>query len=644
MVLLQASHVTKLFGNNTILSDVTVTLQSGERAGLVGVNGAGKSTLLKIMAGEMKPDAGEVIKPKNVTIGYVSQHGSLIPENSIEEELLSVFNPLKKIENKLRELELALSRQEVLADENKYQQFIDEYSKLSEIFKEKGGYSYHSAVRSVMHGLNLNALGKDVKVKALSGGQKTLVALAKLLLQNPDVLMLDEPTNYLDINTLNWLEQYLKSFSGALLVVSHDRYMLNSLVNVIYELENSKVTLYNGNYSHYLEQKAKNIKQQVKEYKKQLAEINHMKEFIQKNIARAATSKRAQSRRRMLEKTALADPPQQLKKVKFDFNIKHRSGKEVLKVQNLSIGYENKIISSNINFLIERGESIALVGPNGAGKSTLLKTLIGKVKSLSGEIKFGSKVKFAYYEQEQAKLNSSKQVLQEVWDEYPQLNEADIRTTLGNFLFSGDDVEKNVCDLSGGEKARLTLAKVMLSEANFLILDEPTNHLDIFSREVLENALVDFPGTILFVSHDRYFINKIATRVLELSKQGVVSYLGDYDYYIYKKQKLSPVPNSTINSDKPAAAKQQKDKEKYLQNKEKQRLKRKRERRLNELEKYIKECEDKIENLEIMLCSPEIYQDYDKCLQINNELQELKKQLDQHYTEWLELEEVNAFE
>ncbi|MBM7855944.1 ATP-binding cassette subfamily F protein 3 [Desulfohalotomaculum tongense] len=637
MILLQASQITKSYGANTILSGVTLTVQSGQRIGLVGVNGAGKSTLLKILAGELHPDAGEIIKPKDITVGYLSQDGGLDSKNSIYQELLSAFQPLIQMEAKLREMETDLSSPAVISDDKKYRRLLDHYSNLSETFKEKGGYSYRAAIRNVMHGLNLNKLGADTKIQTLSGGQKTLVALAKLLLQSPDVLMLDEPTNYLDINTLNWLEQYLKSYPGALLIVSHDRYMLDAVANFIYELEYSKGTVYRGNYSQYLEQKSEQIKLRLKQHKEQMDEIARLRDFVQKNIVRAATSKRAQSRRRQLEKMEVTDKPREIKKASFKFNIKHQSGREVIKARNLTIGYRDKILSSGIDFLIEREERVALMGPNGVGKSTLLKTLIGQLEPLSGDIKYGTKVKIAYYEQEQAKLTANKQVLHELWDAYPQMTEKDIRTALGNFLFSGEDVKKMVSDLSGGEKARLALAKVMLSQANFLILDEPTNHLDIYSREVLENALIDFPGTILFVSHDRYFVNKIATRVLELNRDGVTGYLGNYDYYVFKKQQLQPYQREMAETKK--ENKKQKDKQKYLQNKEIQRRERKRQRRIKELEQYIKDCEEQIAKLEKDLLSPEVYQDHNRCLEVNNRLDELKTKLDDYLSEWVELEE-----
>ncbi len=636
MILLQASHVTKSYGANIILDDVTLTVQSGERVGLVGANGAGKSTLAKILAGQLPCDAGDIIQPKNVTIGYLAQDSGLNSERSIYQELVSVFNHLAQMELNLRDLEKSISSKTTTNDEKLQQQLLSKYAHLSEKFKELGGYSYHAAIRSVMHGLNLEALGSDSPIKNLSGGQKTLVALAKLLLQAPDVLILDEPTNYLDINTLNWLEQYLKSYSGAILIISHDRYLLDSLVNTIYELESAKIYQYHGNYSAYLEQKAELMAAQLKQYNKQMDEIARMKDFIQRNIARAATSKRAQSRRRMLEKMNVIDKPRSTDKAHFSFNISRQSGKEVLKVENLAIGYGENTLAAEINFLIERGERVALMGPNGVGKSTLLKTIIGELKAKHGKIKFGANVEIGYYEQEQAKLYSTKQVLDELWDEYPHINEKDIRTVLGNFLFSGDDVLKSVQDLSGGEKARLALAKLMLKEANFLILDEPTNHLDIYSREVLENALIDFPGTILFVSHDRYFVNKIATRVIELSESQVTNYYGNYDYYVYKKEQLKNNTGTTPTR-KEIKPKEQRDKQNYLAAKEAKRKERSKLRRLQQLENLIEQCEQRISELETHLTRPDVYQDHVKCLELTDELEQLKSKQEQYMEEWINL-------
>lgn len=637
MILLQASHIDKYYGATPILSDVNLTVQSGERVGLVGVNGAGKSTLLKIFAGEISYDAGTIYKAKGISVGYLSQDSGLKSDQTIYNELLQVFQPLIEMEAQLRSLEKQISDLASRPEQANYRQLLEQYDLLSESFKEQGGYSYQSTIRTVMHGLGLDVMGYDTPIQKLSGGQKTLVALAKLLLQSPEVLMLDEPTNYLDINTLNWLEQYLKSYPGAILIVSHDRYLLDALVNIIYELE-QHATRYQGNYSQYLDQKARKIEQEIKLYQRQQQEVARLQDFIQRNIVRASTTKRAQSRRRQLEKMELmARPQEQVKRLNISFNVKITSGKEVLKTWDLAIGYRDKVLAQNINLLIERGECVALVGPNGVGKSTLLKTFLQEIDPLEGGIHYGTNVQIAYYDQEQAKLHGSKQVLHELWDQYPLMNEKDIRTVLGNFLFCGDDVLKNVSTLSGGEKARLALAKLLLKQANFLILDEPTNHLDIYSREVLENALIDYPGTVLFVSHDRYFINRIATRVIELTPQGVNSYLGDYDYYVEKKQQLAPTTENIPLREAPV--KEQRDRENYLKAKEIKRLERQKKRRIEELQQQIEELENQIAQWEKELCQPEIYHDHVKCQQINTQLTEAKNKLDELLAEWLNLEE-----
>ncbi|MEG6615530.1 ABC-F family ATP-binding cassette domain-containing protein [Peptococcaceae bacterium 1198_IL3148] len=642
LILLQASHIVKSYGAKTILSDVTLTVQSGERVGLVGINGAGKSTLMKILAGDLTCDAGEVIKPKEISVGYLSQDSGLHSDNSIYQELIAVFQPLISMEQQLRKLEQQIADSAV--DGKGYQQLLDNYAKLSDTFKDKGGYSYQATTRSVMHGLGLTDLGYDTAIKSLSGGQKTLVALAKLLLQSPDVLMLDEPTNYLDINTLNWLEQYLKSYPGAMLVISHDRYLLDTLTNIIYELERNKIVRYAGNYSKYLELKAEQLEQQLKQYNKQMTEVAKLQEFVQRNLARASTTKRAQSRRRMLEKMELQDKPEvATKRANFNFDVKVQSGKEVLKLRDLSIGYADKTLSSGINLLIERGESVALVGPNGVGKSTLLKTVLNFIKPKFGSIYYGTNVQIAYYDQEQANLQGNKQVLNELWDQYPLMNEKNIRTVLGNFLFSGEDVLKRVADLSGGEKARLALAKMLLQRANLLILDEPTNHLDIYSREVLENALTDFPGTIIFVSHDRYFINRVATRIIELNKNGVESFLGDYDYYLLKKQEQQPtIPEPLQIANIQDEQTTQKDKENYYKSKEIKRLERQRQRKIDELQQLITEQEQLIAKLEADLCKPEVYKDHNRCQEVNETLTIAKEKLDEYLTAWVELEEEVA--
>ncbi|HAC3589400.1 TPA_asm: ABC-F family ATP-binding cassette domain-containing protein, partial [Listeria monocytogenes] len=533
MILLQVQQISKFFGAEVILDNIKLEVKTGDRIALVGRNGAGKSTLLKIIAGKMSYDGGTISKPKSVEIGYLAQNTGLESSKTIWDEMLSVFDSLRKMEADLRKMELRLGEPELYNDPEKYQALMTDYDTLQHTFKESGGYTYEAEIRSVLNGLRFYPEDYEVEIASLSGGQKTRLALAKLLLAKQDILVLDEPTNHLDIETLAWLETYLQNYHGSLLIVSHDRYFLDKVVNQVYEISRTKIDYYKGNYSSFVNQKQVKLEQMWKEFDKQQKQIAKLEDFVARNIVRASTTKRAQSRRKQLEKMDVLGRPQgDEKAAHFGFQFEKQTGKDVLMVDQLSIGYaKDKRIASNLTFEMKRQDSLALVGPNGIGKSTLLKTLIRDIPALSGEFHFGAGVKIGYYDQEQAKLTSNKTVLMELWDDYPELNEVNVRTTLGNFLFSDDDVLKNVQSLSGGEKARLALAKLTLLEANVLILDEPTNHLDIESKEVLEAALIDFEGTILFVSHDRYFINRIASKIVELAPEKATVFLGDYDYY-----------------------------------------------------------------------------------------------------------------
>jgi len=634
MILLQINQLCKYYGADIILSNIKLEVQTRDRIALVGRNGAGKSTLLKIIAGQLSFDSGDIIKPKEVKIGYLAQDTGLESNLSIWEEMLSVFAELRQQEQKLRSLENKMSDPAVLRNEAEYEKVLKEYDILQVEFKEKGGYQFEADIRSVLHGLNFGSFDYDTKISSLSGGQKTRLALGKLLLSKPEILILDEPTNHLDIDTLSWLEQYLQGYEGAILIVSHDRYFLDKVVNQVYEISRKQITKYTGNYSSYLDKKAENYEREMKQYEKQQEEVNKLQDFIQRNLARASTTKRAQSRRKKLERMELMDRPLgNEKSATFSFDIEKQSGNEVLHVHSLAIGYDDDAVSHNITIRVTRGESVALVGPNGIGKSTLLKTIMKKLSPLNGDIQYGTNVAIGYYDQEQAELTSNKKVLNELWDEYPLKSEKEIRTVLGNFLFSGDDVLKIVSNLSGGEKARLALAKLMMQKANLLILDEPTNHLDLDSKEILENALVDYPGTILFVSHDRYFINRIASKVVELSKDGSAEYLGDYDYYVEKKleqEELRQLDEQKKESSQPV----KQEKTSYQQDKEAKKLERQRLRRIEEIEGKIEELEQKIEENEQLLCDPEIFQDHERSLQIHEEVEKLKQELEQMMDEW----------
>ncbi|MGJ7923202.1 ABC-F family ATP-binding cassette domain-containing protein [Neobacillus sp. LXY-4] len=641
MILLQVNQLNKFYGADLILSNIKLEVQTRDRIALVGRNGAGKSTLLKIIAGHMSYDSGEIMKPKEVTIGYLAQNTGLESTLSIWEEMLTVFESLQNLEQKLRHFELQMSDPAIFNNTSVYERLLKDYDLLQTQFKDLGGYQYEADIRSVLHGLNFHSFDYTTKISSLSGGQKTRLALGKLLLTKPDILILDEPTNHLDIDTLSWLEQYLQNYEGAILIVSHDRYFLDKVVNQVYEMSRQQIMKYVGNYSSYLQQKAENYERELKMFEKQQDEIAKLQDFIARNLARASTTKRAQSRRKQLDRMDVMNRPAgNEKSATFSFDIEKQSGNEVLNVNAVAVGYDNEKVAENISFRITRGESIALVGPNGVGKSTLLKTIVQKLNLLAGDFRYGSNITIGYYDQEQAELTSNKRVLNELWDEYPLKSEKEVRTVLGNFLFSGDDVLKIVSTLSGGEKARLALAKLMMQKANFLILDEPTNHLDLDSKEVLENALIDYPGTILFVSHDRYFINRIVTKVLELSKSGATEYLGDYDYYIEKKLELEELKAlETETKGKNTAQDPIPAKNSYQQDKETKKLERQRKRRIEEIEARIEALETVISTNDQLLCDPEVYQDHEKVAQLNGENEQAKLELEELMEEWAELAE-----
>lgn len=534
MILLQANQIARYFGADTLFENIHLEVASKARIGLVGRNGAGKSTLLKIIANIEAPDVGQVIKNKQATLGYLAQDTGLDSTETIWNEMLKAFDTVRQMEARMRDVEVAIG--ETPESDSRYTSLLKEYDQLQHDFNEQNGYGYENEIRSVLHGFKFDESFYDKEISTLSGGQKTRLALARMLLVKPDILILDEPTNHLDIETLAWLEDYLQGYSGALLIVSHDRYFLDRVVNEIYEISRHKIRHYTGNYSRYLDLKAAQLASDWKAYEKQQVEIEKLEDFVARNLVRASTTKRAQSRRKTLEKMDRLDRPDgKEKSAKFMFDIDKVSGNVVLQVEEAAIGYE-ETLSEPIDLDIRREDAIALVGPNGIGKSTLLKSLIGQIPFIKGTPHFGTNVTVGYYDQGQADLHGNKTILAELWDEHPTTPEKDIRNVLGGFLFSGEDVEKTIPLLSGGEKARVALAKLSMNKENFLILDEPTNHLDIDNKEVLENALIDYQGTLLFVSHDRYFINRIANKVIELSPEGSKLYLGDYDYYLEKKK------------------------------------------------------------------------------------------------------------
>ena len=537
-MLLQLNGIDKYYSGEQILSNISMKIEAGEKIGLVGVNGAGKSTLLKIIAGEIPYDNGEIHIKKETKIGYLRQDSGLRDKLTIWNEMMSVFDHLLQVEKELRELEGMMANPAIMTDSNEYEKTMNRYANKSDWFMQNDGYEKEAKIHRILNGMGFSDISTSTQINTLSGGQKTRLALAKILLQQPDLLILDEPTNHLDLQTLTWLENYLHSYVGTILIVSHDRYFLDSLVTSIYEIERTEARRYVGNYSKYVESKEKDQEILSKKYVKQQEDIEKMENYIQRNIVRATSSKSAKNKRKQLERIKRVDKPLgDLKKTKLSFPIEKKSHKEVIDVKDLSLfaDKENSYsLIKNITFQMQSGDKVALIGPNGIGKSTLIKKLVNNTLT-SEEIKWGNEVKIGYYDQEQATLNSRESILQEVWTKFPHEEEAKIRTILGNFLFNGEDVFKKISALSGGEKARVALTKLMLEKANVLLLDEPTNHLDLFTKEILETALLNYEGTIFFISHDRYFINKLATRILELHPTGVTNYNGNYDDYIRSK-------------------------------------------------------------------------------------------------------------
>lgn len=638
MITLQVNGLTKSFSGINIIENIQLEVKSRDRIALVGRNGAGKSTLLKIIAGEMSADKGDIIIPKETRIGYLAQHTGIDSSLTIWEEMMTVFEPLKKLETRIRLLEQSMADPDIYSNQDEFTRVTNEYDALQTEFKNAKGYQYESDTRSVLHGMRFFQEDFERYVNTLSGGQKTRLALAKMLLSKPDLLILDEPTNHLDIETLSWLEKYLVGYEGALLVVSHDRYFLDEIVTIVYEISRMKMTKYHGNYSAYLDEKAKNYDRDLKSYEKEMSEKAKLEDFIQRNIARASTSKMAQSRRKLLERTEwMTAPDGDEKSASFTFPIGRQSGNDVLAIEDLAIGYEDISISKHLNMHAYRGERIAIIGPNGVGKSTLLKTIVQKQKALAGEIRYGTNVQFGYYDQEQAVLTGTNTVLEELWREWPTMNEKDIRGVLGRFLFSGDDVSKQVSTLSGGEKARLALAKLMLEQSNTLILDEPTNHLDLDSKEILENALDDFPGTILFVSHDRYFINRIATKVIDISETGAVEYLGDYDYFVEKKQELAEIQAEKELTEKKTIPQNENTKEALKR--EEKRQHRRITRAIDEAEQTIATLDEKIFAFEHELSNPDYADDHVKLMELQAEIDALQEEHDTIAEKWLELQE-----
>ena len=631
-MLIQLNNVTKNFVVNEVFSNVKMEINDKDRVAIVGRNGAGKSTLLKIISGEIDFDNGERTVSKDTTIGYLSQEFIVREDLSIYEEMITCFNEIIELEKELEKISYELTSENIESNPG----LLDKYDRLQNQVLTHKDYHYKSKIDSVLYGLDFDKEVFDKKISTFSGGEKTRLSMAKLLLSEPDLLILDEPTNHLDMENVAWLENYLSSYNGAIVIVSHDRYFIDKVVNVVYNLEFGKLKKYVGNYSNFLRQYEEDYEKNLKEYVSQQKDIKRLEEFVQKNIARASTSKMAKSRQKVLDKMEIIDNPRKDDKAaNIEFRIKEQSGRDVLIINDLQVGYEEQV-GQKYNFSVYKGDRLAIVGKNGIGKSTLIKTIAKKQKELGGNIQYGSKVSLGYYDQKQAEFESSKTILNELWDEYPLMKEAEVRTVLGRFLFRGDDVLKIVRDLSGGEKARLQLAKLMLEKNNLLILDEPTNHLDITSKQVLEEALENYEGTILFVSHDRYFINKIANKVFDITEEGYNIYLGNYDYYLEKREQEKIAKRLKEEKISEAVVKEVND---YVLSKEEKRRIRKLERTRDELIFQIDELESKIKIVNEELMKEEVYTDAVKTQEWNGKLKKLTSELEEKNNSWLELEE-----
>ena len=631
MIILQANKIERSFAGEVLFDNINMQVDERDRIALVGKNGAGKSTLLKILVGEEEPTSGEINKKKDISLSYLAQDSRFESENTIYDEMLHVFDDLRRTEKQLRQMELEMGEKSG-EDLNK---LMSDYDRLSENFRQAGGFTYEADIRAILNGFKFDESMWQMKIAELSGGQNTRLALAKMLLEKPNLLVLDEPTNHLDIETIAWLENYLVNYSGALIIVSHDRYFLDKVATITLDLTKHSLDRYVGNYSRFVELREQKIATEAKNYEKQQKEIAALEDFVNRNLVRASTTKRAQSRRKQLEKMERLDKPEAGKKsANMTFQSEKTSGNVVLTVENVAIGYDGEVLSEPINLDLRKMNAVAIVGPNGIGKSTFIKSIVDQIPFIKGEKRFGANVEVGYYDQTQSKLTASNTVLDELWNDFKLTPEVEIRNRLGAFLFSGDDVKKSVGMLSGGEKARLLLAKLSMENNNFLILDEPTNHLDIDSKEVLENALIDFDGTLLFVSHDRYFINRVATHVLELSEKGSTLYLGDYDYYVEKKAEVEMIQTeeaSTSNQAKEASSVND-----YQAQKESQKEVRKLMRQIENLEAEIEELESQSQTISEQMLETN---DAGKLMELQAELDKISHRQEEAMLEWEELSE-----
>ena len=632
MIILQANKIERSFAGEVLFDNISLQVDERDRIALVGKNGAGKSTLLKILVGEEEPTSGEINKKRDLSLSYLAQDSRFESSNTIYDEMLHVFDDLRKTEKTLRQMELAMGEKTGVDLEK----LMQDYDRLSEEFRQAGGFTYEADIRAILNGFKFDESMWQMKIEELSGGQNTRLALAKMLLEKPNLLVLDEPTNHLDIETIAWLENYLVNYSGALLIVSHDRYFLDKVATITLDLTKHSLDRYVGNYSSFVEQKEQKLLTEAKNYEKQQKEIAALKDFVNRNLVRASTTKRAQSRRKQLEKMERLDKPEAgTKSAHMTFHSDKASGNVVLTVEEAAVGYDDQILSEPINLDIRKMNAVAIVGPNGIGKSTLIKSIVGQIPFIKGEARFGANVEVGYYDQTQSKLTPHNSVLDELWNDFKLTPEVEIRNRLGAFLFSGDDVKKTVGMLSGGERARLLLAKLSMENNNFLILDEPTNHLDIDSKEVLENALIDFDGTLLFVSHDRYFINRVATQVLELSEEGSTLYLGDYDYYLEKKAELEALAAVQAEA-MPVSSSEEVTSNDYHLQKQNQKELRKITRRIEQLEAEMEELDQKIQDITETMHSTN---DAADLVQLQSELDQLTVQQEAVMEEWAELSE-----